>query len=194
MLTKGLRGSVVGSDGVTLAPPNQDEFSYSQENIDTSLPTEFNRSDSVVESPIADAAYTGPITFTLPRGIQLVDVSSSAGNIIITEDGGRQTITYVVPPGEFSDDLTFRLQVGWIYFLIQFWVYPTIVLVLLVMFIRRRRAKKKKKKAAMANRQAAVTKAQLGDHEFADLTGFSSPALRHGESIEDMANIDELSR
>ena len=46
----------------------------------------------------------------------------------------------------------------------------------------------------MANRQAAVTKAQIGDHEFADLAGFSSPALRHGETIEDMAYIDELSR
>ena len=52
----------------------------------------------------------------------------------------------------------------------------------------------KKKKAAMANRQAAVTKAQIGDHEFADLAGFSSPALRHGETIEDIAYIDELSR
>ena len=124
----------------------------------------------------------------------LVDASSSAGNLIITEDGGRQTVTYIVPPGEFEDDLTFRIQVGWLYFLIQFWVYPTIVLLLLVMFVRRRRLKKKKKKAAMANRQAAVTKAQLGDHEFADLAGFASPALRHGETIEDMAYIDELSR
>ena len=196
VLTKGLRGSFVGSDGVTLTEPGQDDFSYSQENINTSLPTEFDTGEfgGVIDSPIDDAAYTGPITFTLPRGIKFVDVSSSAGNIIITEDGGRQTITYVVPAGEFSDDVSFRVQIGWIYFLIQFWVYPTIVLLLLVMFIRRRRAKKKKKKAAMANRQAAVTKAQLGDHEFADLTGFSSPALRHGESIEDMANIDELSR
>ena len=41
---------------------------------------------------------------------------------------------------------------------------------------------------------AAINKAQIGDHEFADLAGFASPALRHGESIEDMANIDELSR
>ena len=68
------------------------------------------------------------------------------------------------------------------------------MLILLVMFVRRRRRKKKKKKAAMANRQAAVTKAQIGDHEFADLAGVSSPALRHGETIEDMAYIDELSR
>ena len=130
----------------------------------------------------------------MPRGVKLVDVSSSAGNVVLTEDGGRQTVTYVVPPGEFSDDLSFRIQVGWLYFLIQFWVYPAIVLLLLVMLVRRRRAKKKRKKNAMANRQAAINKAQLGDHEFADLAGFSSPGLRHGETIEDMANIDELSR
>ena len=196
VLAKGLRSSLVGADGITYPPTNEETVPVSIGG-NTEFPTEFesgNPDIGVLESPIDGASYTGPITFTLPRGIQLVDVSSSAGNIIITEDGGRQTITYVVPPGEFSDDLTFRIQVGWIYFLIQFWVYPTIVLVLLVMFIRRRRAKKKKKKAAMANRQAAVTKAQLGDHEFADLAGFASPGLRHGESIEDMANIDELSR
>ena len=197
VFTQGLRGSVFGSDGVTYPPTNEETVTISTGLINTELPTEFDTGEvggGNVESPIDGAAYSGPITFTLPRGIHVVDVSSSAGNVIITEDGGRQTITYIVPPGEFSDDLTFRIQIGWIYFLIQFWVYPTIVLVLLVMYIRRRRAKKKRKKNALANRQAAVNKAQLGDHEFADLAGFSSPALRHGESIEDMANIDELSR
>ena len=197
VFTQGLRGSVFGSDGVTYPPTNEETVTISTGLINTELPTEFDTSEvggGVRESPIDGAAYSGPITFTLPRGIHVVDVSSSAGNVIITEDGGRQTITYIVPPGEFSDDLTFRIQIGWVYFLIQFWVYPTIVLVLLVMYIRRRRAKKKRKKNALANRQAAVNKAQLGDHEFADLAGFSSPALRHGESIEDMANIDELSR
>ena len=197
LFTEGLKGSVFGSDGVTYPPTNEETVTISTGLIDTDFPTEFDTGEAgggIVESPIDGAAYSGPITFTLPRGITVVDASSSAGNLIITEDDGRQTITYIVPPGEFSDDLTFRIQVGWIYFLIQFWVYPTIVLVLLVMYIRRRRAKKKRKKNALANRQAAVTKAQIGDHEFADLAGFSSPALRHGESIEDMANIDELSR
>ena len=196
LLTQGLKGSVLGSDGLTYPPTNEETVTVSTGVISTDFPTEFDTGEvgGVVESPIKDAAYAGPITFTLPRGIQVVDVTSSAGHVIITEDGGRQTITYVVPPGEFSDDLTFRIQVGWIYFLIQFWVYPTILVVLLVMLIRRRSAKKKRKKKAMANRQAAINKAQIGDHEFADLVGFSSPALRHGESIEDMANIDELSR
>ncbi|MEC7064793.1 MAG: hypothetical protein VXX05_01600, partial [Candidatus Thermoplasmatota archaeon] len=190
VMTRALRSSIIGGDGLTYPPTNEETITLSTGPVDTNLPTEYEG----VESPIDGAAYTGPITFTLPRGVTLVDASSSAGNLIITEDGGRQTITYIVPPGEFEDDLTFRIQVGWLYFLIQFWVYPTIVLLLVVMFVRRRRLKKKKKKAAMANRQAAVTKAQLGDHEFADLAGFASPALRHGETIEDMAYIDELSR
>ena len=190
LMTRALRSSIIGTDGITFPPTEQDSQTIKIRGANTSLPTEYDD----VESPIDGAAYTGPLTFTLPRGITVEDASSSAGNLFITEDGGRQTITYVLPPGEFDDDITYRISVGWIYFLIQFWVYPTIVLILLVMFVRRRRRKKKKKKAAMANRQAAVNKAQIGDHEFADLAGFSSPALRHGESIEDMAHIDELSR
>ena len=194
VLTKGLRGSLIGSDGLSYPPTNEESITVSTGPVDTTLPTTVATEYGDVDSPIDGAAYSGPITFTLPRGVKLVDVSSSAGNVVLTEDGGRQTVTYVVPPGEFSDDLTFRLQVGWLYFLIQFWVYPAIVFLLLAMFVRRRRAKKKRKKNVMANRQAAINKAQLGDHEFADLVGFSSPALRHGETIEDMANIDELSR
>ena len=190
VLTRALRSSIIGSDGLTYPPTNEETISISTGPVDTNLPTEYGDT----ASPIEGAAYSGPITFTLPRGITVEDATSSAGNLIITEDNGRQTITYIVPPGEFEDDLTFRLQVGWIYFLIQFWVYPTIVLLLLVLFIRRRRAKKKRKKNALAGQQAAINKAQIGDHEFADLAGFASPALRHGESIEDMANIDELSR
>ena len=190
VLTRALRSSIIGSDGLTYPPTNEETISISTGLVDTNLPTEYGDT----ASPIEGAAYSGPITFTLPRGITVEDATSSAGNLIITEDNGRQTITYIVPPGEFEDDLTFRLQVGWMYFLIQFWVYPTIVLLLLVLFIRRRRAKKKRKKNALAGQQAAINKAQIGDHEFADLTGFASPALRHGESIEDMANIDELSR
>ena len=181
-LTTGLASSVVSSSGLTYPPEGEDRIELSTGTIDT----------TVLESN--GIAYTGPIQFTLPRGIQLVDVSSTSGNLIVTEDGGRQTVTYNIPPGEFSDDISYRIHVGWIYFLIQFWVYPTIVLIILVLFIRRRRRKKKAKKAALANREASINKAQLGDGEFADLVGYSSPALKHGESIEDMANIDELSR
>ena len=152
-VTKGLRGSLLSGDGLSYLPTNEETITISTGPVDTNLPTEYGD----VDSPIDGVAYSGPITFTLPRGVKVVDVSSSAGNVILSEDGGRQTVTYIVPPGEFEDDLTFRIQIGWIYFLIQFWVYPAIVLLLLVMFVRRRRRKKKRKKNALANRQAAVT-------------------------------------
>jgi len=172
----------VSGSGVMYPPQEQDSVRVETGTVNTTILEENG------------LAYTGPISFTLPRGIQLVDATSTSGNLVLSEDGGRQVVTYVVPPGEFSDEISYRIEVGWLYFLIQFWVYPTIVLILLVLFIRRRRRKKRKKKAALANRESSINKAQLGDSEFADLAGFSSPALRHGESIEDMAFIDELSR
>ena len=51
--------------------------------------------------------------------------------------------------------------------------------------------KKKAKKNKLKQREANINKAQLGDHEFSDLVGFSSPGLRRGETIEDMATIDD---
>jgi hypothetical protein len=180
--TNGLKASYVSGSGLTYPPVEQDQIKISTGTVDPVL---------IEENGLA---YTGPIHFTLPRGIQIVDVSSTSGNLIVSEDGGRQVVTYIVPPGEFSDEISYRIQIGWIYFLFQFWVYPTIVLILLMLLIRRRRRKKAKKKAAKANQLNSINKAQLGDHEFADLAGFASPALRHGETIEDMAFIDEFSR
>lgn len=180
--TTGLQSSIVSGSGVMYPPQEQETIRVETGTVNTTVLEENG------------LAYTGPVSFTLPRGIQLVDVSSTSGNLVLSEDDGRQVVTYVVPPGEFSDEISYRVEVGWIYFLIQFWVYPTIVLILLVLFIRRRRRKKRAKKAALANRESSINKAQLGDSEFADLAGFSSPALRHGETIEDMAFIDELSR
>ena len=142
VVTKGLRTSIIGGDGLTYPPTNEETITLSTGPVNTELPQETNG----FQSPIADAAYSGPLTFTLPRGVKVIDASSSAGNLIITEDGGRQTVTYIIPPGEFEDDLTFRIQIGWIYFLIQFWVYPTIVLILLVLFIRRRRRRRRKRR------------------------------------------------
>jgi hypothetical protein len=43
----------------------------------------------------------------------------------------------------------------------------------------------------LKQRESNINKAQLGDSEFSDLVGFSSPGLRRGESIEDMASIDD---
>ena len=172
-LTSGITNSMFSMKGVSY--PN--EFSIPE--ADTTV----NESYGIEMS--------GPISFTLPWGVEIQDWNSTSGNLKVTEDGGRQTVTYVIPPGTFSDDISYTIHVSWMYFLVQFWIYPTIVILLLVLFIRRRRRKKKAKKNRLKQRESNINKAQLGDSEFSDLVGFSSPGLRRGESIEDMASIDD---
>jgi hypothetical protein len=55
------------------------------------------------------------------------------------------------------------------------------------LFVRRRRKKKKKKKARRT-KAAVAAKAQLGNSEFADLSGFSSTAI-HGD-LEELRDYD----
>ena len=74
VMTRALRSSIIGGDGLTYPPTNEETITLSTGPVDTNLPTEYEG----VESPIDGAAYTGPITFTLPRGVTLVDASSSA--------------------------------------------------------------------------------------------------------------------
>ena len=103
-------------------------------------------------------------------------------------------MTYTIPPGEFEDDITFSVRVGWVYFLIQFWIYPTIVFFLLFMMVRRFRRRRKNKKKKLAKRQENINKAQFSDDQFSNavLTGFSSPGLNHGETIKEVPSIDDL--
>ncbi|MGB2373656.1 MAG: hypothetical protein ACPIA6_08160, partial [Poseidonia sp.] len=65
VLTRALRSSIIGSDGLTYPPTNEETISISTGPVDTNLPTEYGDT----ASPIEGAAYSGPITFTLPRGI-----------------------------------------------------------------------------------------------------------------------------
>ena len=172
-LTTGLTNSIANMKGITYP------YEFSTGDVNTTVEDDY------------DLNIAGPISFSLPWGVEIQDWDSTSGNLRVTEDGGRQTITYVIPPGEFNDDISFSIHVSWMYFLLQFWIYPTIVILLLVLFIRRRRRKKKAKKERLKRRESNINKAQLGDHEFSDLVGFSSPGLRRGESIEDMASIDD---
>jgi hypothetical protein len=191
LFTQGLYNSLVGTNGVTY-PPEGDELIRIPISLGASEPETIGEVGGVeLDTSMFSENLTGPISFTLPRGVQFVDVSSTSGELILSKDGGRQTLTYYVPAGDVEDEISFRIQVGWMYFLIQFWIYPTIVILLLVLVIRKWRKRRKRKKRALANRADNINKAQLGDHEFADLAGFSSPALRRGESIEEMAEIDD---
>ena len=121
----------------------------------------------------------GPVSVLLPRGITIEDVEDTAGLLTITNEGGRQKLTYNFPAGEYDDTISFRIKVSWLYLLLQFWVYPTFIIALLALFIRRRRRKKRLKKARKAAAQTG-TKVAIGDSEFADLRGFKSEGL-HGE-------------
>ena len=166
MLTNG----IVGWGGVTL--PNggdsTDMLSYDLVFNSTLVP-EF-------ELPL-----NGPLTLTLPPGITLENLESSQGNIMVRTVDGRQEITYTLPAGDVDDTISFQLHFSWMYFFVQFWKYPAILVILLLLFVRRRRRKRKKKRARKAAANAA--KPQIGNDEFADLSGFTSTAL-HGELDE----------
>jgi hypothetical protein len=166
MLTNG----IVGWDGVTL--PNggdsTDTLSYDLDFNSTLVP-EF-------ELPL-----NGPLTLLMPPGITLENLESSQGNIVVRTVDGRQEITYTLPAGDVDDTISFQLHFSWMYFFVQFWKYPAILVILLLLFVRRRRRKRKKKRARKAAANAA--KPQISNDEFADLSGFTSTTL-HGELDE----------
>jgi len=176
LLGSSLTNGLVSGSGITYPDPSGDKASYS-----------FSGNTSIAEE--YDLSLTGPVSIILPRGITIEDVEDSGGYLDITEVGGRQKITYNIPDGEFEDTISFRIKVSWLYLLMQFWVYPTFVVILLALFIRRRRRKKRLKKARKAANQQTATKVTIGDSEFADLRGFHSEGL-HGdlEQFEDYSN------
>lgn len=166
LLGSSLSNSVVSGSGITYPSPEAESTSFS-----------FSGNTSIAED--VEFSLNGPVSIILPRGITIEDVEESAGLLTITNEGGRQKLTYNFPVGEYDDTISFRVKVSWLYLLLQFWVYPTFVIALLALFIRRRRRKKRLKKARKAAAQTG-TKVAIGDSEFADLRGFKSEGL-HGE-------------
>ena len=157
-----MTASVVSSEGITFPPLEQEALTFQTGSWDTTIhaDTEFD--------------LTGPVSFTLPKGIIVKEGTSAQGNMIITEDDdGRQVITYTIPPDGLDDEVTLRLQVTWMYLLGQFWAYPAVVIILLILLIRRRRKKKKKKRAAKEAKNS-IYKAQkmgLSESDFAQMAG-----------------------
>ena len=97
----------------------------------------FSGNTSIAEE--YDLTLNGPVSVILPRGITIEDVEDEGGYLTITEVDGDK-ITYNIPDGEFEDTISL-IQVSWLYLFMQFWVYPTFVVLLLALFIRRRRRK-----------------------------------------------------
>ena len=167
LLGSSLTNGLVSGSGITYPNPDGEATSISFSG-NTSIAEEYN------------LTLNGPVSVILPRGITIEDVEDEGGYLTITEVGGRQKITYNIPDGEFEDTISFRIQVSWLYLFMQFWVYPTFVVLLLGLLIRRRRRKKRLKKQRKAQASQQASKVAIGDSEFADLKGFKSEGL-HGE-------------
>ena len=167
LLGSSLTNGLVSGSGITYPSPDGEATSIS-----------FSGNTSIAED--YDLALNGPVSIILPRGITIEDVEDEGGYLSITEVDGRQKITYNIPDGEFEDTISFRIQVSWLYLFMQFWVYPTFVVLLLALLIRRRRRKKRLKKQRKSQASQQVSKVAIGDSEFADLKGFKSEGL-HGE-------------
>ncbi len=157
-----MTASLVSSEGITFPPLEQEALIVETGSWDTTIheDTEFD--------------LTGPVSFTLPKGIIVKEGTSTQGNMIITEDDeGRQVITYTIPPDGLDDEVTLRLQVTWMYLLGQFWAYPAVVVILLILLIRRRRKKKKKKRAAREAKNSLYKAQKMGlsESDFAQMAG-----------------------
>ena len=125
--------------------------------------------------------WSGPLTVVLPRGLEFSYLNSSAGLIDLREVDGRQEVTYLVPYGEFEDDITFKIKVTWLFFFLQLWKYLGIVVILLFLAIKqRRRRKAKKRRYKDAAKAHTTSKVGISPSEFADLSGFHSKGI-HGD-------------
>lgn len=179
-ITGMLTNSVIGLGGLTL--PN------GADNADDVLKIPFPFNSTLNED--FELAVNGPIKIILPSGITLENLKSSQGNIHSEKIDGRQEITYIIPAGDFEDEISFQLHLSWVYFLVQFWKYPAIILILLMLYVRRRRKKRAKRNTRKA-KFAIASKPKIGDNEFADLSGFHSDAI-HGD-LEEFKELNKPS-
>ncbi len=91
----------------------------------------------------------GFVTFTMPLGIELEDLTSSMGRVTSEMDNSsRQVITYEIAPGMTDDKLEFNVLLTpfWVLAQIQFYLYGLILFFL--WRVRRRMTKRKRKRRA----------------------------------------------
>jgi hypothetical protein len=96
----------------------------------------------------------GFVTFTLPLGIELEDLSSSLGRVTSEMDNSsRQVITYKIAPGMTDDKLEFNVLLTpmWVLSQIQYYL---IGLILFALWRTRRRMTKSKRKRRAASLEA----------------------------------------
>ena len=153
--------SIVSTDGITFPPEDGEALVFETGSWDTTI-----HQDTELD-------LSGPVSFTLPKGIKAIEATSTQGNMVLSMEDGRQVITYTIPPSDLDDEVTIRLQVTWMYLLGQFWAYPAVVLILLILLIRRRRKKKRKKRAARESKNSLLKAQKMGlsESDFAQMAG-----------------------
>lgn len=153
--------SIVSTDGITFPPEDGEALTFSTGSWDTTMHEE------------TELDLSGPVSFTLPKGIKAIEATSTQGNMVLSTEDGRQVITYTIPPDGLDDEVTIRLQVTWMYLLGQFWAYPAVVFILLILLIRRRRKKKRKKRAARESKNSLLKAQKMGlsESDFAQMAG-----------------------
>jgi hypothetical protein len=153
--------SIVSTDGITFPPEDGEALVFETGSWDTTM-----HEDTELD-------LSGPVRFTLPKGIKAIEATSTQGNLVLSMEDGRQVITYTIPPDDLDDEVTIRLQVTWMYLLGQFWAYPAVVLILLILLIRRRRKKKRKKRAARESKNSLLKAQKMGlsESDFAQMAG-----------------------
>lgn len=153
--------SIVSTDGITFPPEDGEALTFQTGSWDTTIHEE------------TELDLSGPVSFTLPKGIKAIEATSTQGNMVLSMEDGRQVITYTIPPSDLDDEVTIRLQVTWMYLLGQFWAYPAVVFILLILLIRRRRKKKRKKRAARESKNSLLKAQKMGlsESDFAQMAG-----------------------
>jgi hypothetical protein len=96
----------------------------------------------------------GFVTFTLPLGIELEDLTSSMGRVTSEMDNSsRQVITYEIAPGMTDDKLEFNVLLTpmWVLSQIQYYLFG---LILFALWRARRKMTKRKRKRRAAQLEA----------------------------------------
>jgi hypothetical protein len=117
-----------------------------------------------IDFPSSSLANVGPeemgldlfgfVTFTLPLGIELEDLTSSMGRVTTEMDNSsRQVITYEIAPGMTDDKLEFKVLLTpmWVISQIQFYLFG---LILFALWRARRRMTRRKRRRRAAQLEA----------------------------------------
>ena len=139
-LTSALSASMVSADGVRT--PEAISIDFPSSSLSSVGPEEMGLD------------LFGFVTFTLPLGIELEELSSSMGRISSEKDNSsRQVITYEIAPGMTDDKLEFKVLLTpmWVISQIQFYLFG---LVLFALWRARRRMTRRKRRRRAAQLEA----------------------------------------